>query len=226
LHSEHGEIQVWGFAESEGPPNWQILHYLLRKRWTKQGAKSVNDVIGCYDDLGSANLKDPKQHWVTKIWSNVTRVPRKDAFHGMKLVTNSTDGASHPLHESFCQDFTDCILFFEKSSIEAAAKQYVRENPNTRMEVTWMEGIKLKRWKQKMYNQSRYRAVAARKVHQTLDKFKEEDKKYVAKGFWSYFRMATPKSQSTEQEIEAFISYIERGDYEDPLQWKHMSFSH
>jgi hypothetical protein len=154
-------------------------------------------------------LKDPKQHLVTKIGSNGRRVPWKDELHGVKLFTNSTDGASHPLHiEMFCQEeLTDCVF----SSLRSLALKLQQSNMSRRIQIQeWRligwKWLKVEMMERKDISQS---VLLVRKVIlRVLEKFREEDRTNVAEGFQSYFQISMPKSQSMEQEIELFVSHI------------------
>ncbi len=63
---EYGDILTFAFAESKGPKNWQVLHDILRKRCEKRGQYFLNQVSAGYDELGSGNLKNPRDHWFAK----------------------------------------------------------------------------------------------------------------------------------------------------------------
>jgi hypothetical protein len=103
LFGEYGDIVSFAFAPSEGPDYWQVLHWFLRRHCKNKGYQLVQEVIGGWDDLGSTNFKNPKDHWFAKVWPNLHRAPWKDVMHGVSLVTKSTHGGSHPMHAWFCQ---------------------------------------------------------------------------------------------------------------------------
>jgi hypothetical protein len=142
VFGEYGDIQFWGAAEDEGPSNWQVAHFLVMKRCERMGAKALLDVVNGYDDLGSGNLKKPTDHWFATIWRNVSRAPRKDPFHGVQLVTKSTYGSSHPLHQWFCQKLTGCLMNFVSED-----DMYTTEHKNIWTSIPappWMwQGIRL-----------------------------------------------------------------------------------
>ncbi len=80
---DSGDILTYAFAESEGPANWQALHYFLMRRCSSMGHRALHDVVDGYDDLGSMNQKDPSKHWFATILPHVKRAPRNEPFHGL-----------------------------------------------------------------------------------------------------------------------------------------------
>ena len=136
VYGEYGDVLFYAFAESEVPGNWQAVHYFLKRHCERMGAKELLDVVDGYDDLGSM-LDDPTKHWFPAIWTNVERAPRKDPFHGVKLVFNSTYGSSHPMHQWFCDRLTGCLLYFLPEAKEIVASEYSKKS--TMFPLMWLE---------------------------------------------------------------------------------------
>lgn len=223
IYGEYGDIVYFALCDNEGPQNWQLCHYFLMRRCERMGHKFLHAVVDGYDDLGSGTLKDPSQHWFAKIWPAVKRAPRKDHWHGCDLVLRNTTGPSHPIHDEFSKKLHGALLYFLKPDIDKAIKQCMRENPSMRPEVAEMHVLNEQKWKRKMHNASR-KSIAQRQLVEAARQWaKNESAKYEADGFPPYFRKATPKSRSTDQEIDFLISHIDRQDYQDPFPPHQMS---
>jgi hypothetical protein len=98
-------------------------------------------VVAGYDDLGSGNFNNPRDHWFAKIWPKVEQAPRKDTWQGVTLVTRLANGASHPLNDGFSKELTHCLFWFAWSSIIQASTEYLKEVPNATPEVAHLDVI-------------------------------------------------------------------------------------
>jgi hypothetical protein len=141
---QQDSITTFAFAESEGPRNWQVLHYFLWKPSEKRGQYVLNQAVAGYDDLGSGYFSNPCGHWFAKIWPKVEQATRKDTWHGVTLVTRSTDGASHPLNDGFSKELACCLLRFTWSSIVEVSREYLKKKSSVTPQVAWLDVVPMR----------------------------------------------------------------------------------
>ena len=220
IAGEYGHILSYAFAKGEGREEWQIMHFFLHRRCSDTERCRV---IGGYDDLGSGTSIKTTNHWFPRIWENVKRPPGKDPFHGIKLVTDSTYGASHDLHKTCCGKVTNVLMTYDKKSLEETVKQYSKKN-NVPIELARKTVTTETTWKSKIYNKTRPIAEQKRAAERARDELQAIDYEMQEEGHPPYFKLDNGKRIGTQTQFKYFISHIERGDYQDPLKCKQMSF--
>lgn len=163
-----------------------------------------------------------------------TRPPQhKDAFHGMKLVTESTCGPAHDMHQWFCKELSGCILAHVDKDIDDLTKRHIIENEieldhaGKAWKMARLDVLRDKTWRGRMRNHCFPRIVQASRVQKLLDDARKMDQKYMDEGFPRYLRKGNEKvkTRDTEVEIKNLLVHINKGDYEDPFGPSGMSFS-
>ena len=86
-------------------------------------------------------MTDPTSHWVTALWTNVTRAPYKDLMHGQKKVFAATRRHSHELHREFTSMVRDCCMLGDVKS--QSIFDYYRKKETGELSLNPLAGISM-----------------------------------------------------------------------------------
>lgn len=168
---------------------------------------------------------DPSQHWITLIFSGISRAPLKDVFHACKKVTDSVDQKS-PLYESFCQRVSSLVLKNDEDSERIALAAFLDKNgPMGNREMARREMLKKPSYKKAIVNSIQPNANLEAEVEQLIRDFQKEDDGLKLQAMLETSGKHPPffskdvdgRSRGTKTELENFVRHGLRGCYDDPL---------
>jgi hypothetical protein len=125
----HERMLNWGFIESEGPIVFRWLQYFLHQQLIHlHGKEAVKEVRLGTSVTCCEGLDDPhKHHWFMTLWPEAEEPPKKDVFHGEKLLNESTQGPSHPLHLIFVKANENAFIKYQDKSKRKVYRLYKHE---------------------------------------------------------------------------------------------------
>jgi hypothetical protein len=229
LWGEYGHILFWAIAEDETQMHIKRINYFVRER--ARAAGRINETKWAYSDVCCENFNNRKEHWFAKLWPKATEAPFKDPFHGIKMVCDSTVGASHDLHNNFAAGMSNALFGFKMESIRDAVKDLRGKNPTMNPEEAKAEVLRSGYYRKRMYNYVRHNLTAANDTMTLYNKTDQLDKEAATKArqqgnkYQKYFLGEIPgKRRGTEYEIQNFLYHLQKGCYRDPLPPEQMSY--
>ena len=88
----------------------------------------------------------------------------------MKMVTDATGGADHPLHAQFCRELSKAVLPFTAESKRAAIQAAIKENSSYTQETAALAVVASNsKWGQKMNNYVEDPDVGCVRVQELFD---------------------------------------------------------
>jgi hypothetical protein len=229
-----GHVLFWAFAEQEDMKSWQRINLLLAKRSMHidpTGALAKLVVHAYSDTCCGDSPKDPTKHWLGWIYPNVKRAPGKDAFHGCKMITGSTN-PKHELHDAFCKRVSKLVLQNDQDSEDAAFAAYQKSvDKSSDRELARRHMLSNNSYKKCIMNASVPSVVAVRRANELYDEFKKKDDdlrqasifQHGEHHYKAYFtKEIHGKQRGTKNEIDNFIYHSKNGCYDDPLPTSEM----
>jgi hypothetical protein len=92
----------------------------------KQNKHDNQNIIAACDDTCCQQLEDPAEHFITLLFKSHPRVPLKDIWHGVQVVSRQTAGFGHILHDSFIGGLWEIVLKWDKDSSDNALDHYMK----------------------------------------------------------------------------------------------------
>jgi hypothetical protein len=228
VFGEDGHIISFAFAESETDENIQRLLYFIRKQMLRLGGQhSVDAVISAYSDVCCENVTDVEKHWYVRMFPNATS-PRKDLFHGLKLVTEETVSGTHPLNAAFCKGLRDCFLKWDEDSVNEALAMFLKDDNGGKglvHEVARSNMLQTRRYTEGIKNfvddnreEAEKKALELYKTIAAQDTRMAEAAKREGKAYRRYLKQPIEGVQrGTEAHLENFLVHYQKGCFKDPL---------
>lgn len=209
VFGEYGHCLSFAFSSSEADCVIQRLIMFIRRRILRLGGMLLlREVIALYSDTCCEELKDPSQHWATKIFPSVTRAPLKDLFHGVTACLRGFDGPAHPLHNAFKSQLWEAMLLQETESFEMNLTCYMQnEGKGLVREVAASEMMKLQKYRESIYNYTNPNpASAAKQIKDAFQAIAAQDSQFAAatktsnRKYRRFVKPYVPINRSTSQQ--------------------------
>jgi hypothetical protein len=192
-----------------------------------EGEKAVDAVISAYTDVCCENVIQVEIHWFVRVFPQAT-FPQKDPFHALKLVMEETSGASHGLHVSFCRGLRNCLLKWDKTSVDKALNIFMKDERDGKKlvhEVAKSNMLETARYTEGVMNYIKSdRSLVEKEALELFDNIRSKDLVLAksAKGAnWPYQRYIKKEvegiQRGTEAHLNNFLVHLQKGCYEDPL---------
>lgn len=227
----YGNILYWAFADSEDDKCWQRIMIILAERSLRidpTGA-TVKETLAIYSDTCHGSLKDPKEHWITKIFPSVSRAPYRDNFHSQKMVTGSMNKAN-PLYPAICGELARALLKNDPITERLAVRAYMKNEKSTlSRELAKKQMLQKKPYRASIMRypptiEARISSIRRigekylRKDEEHAEAAKREENKYAR----LFSKQVDGKQRGTKYEIENLCRHIELGCNDYPLPMEQM----
>lgn len=227
----YGNVLYWAFADSEDEKHWQRIMMILAERSLRidpTGA-AAKELMAVYSDTCHGSLKDPKKHWITKIFPSVDRAPYRDNFHSQKMVTGSMN-KTNPLYPAICSDLARAMLKNDPGTERIAVSAYMKNEKSTlARDLAKKEMLQKKPYKASIMRYPESRDARISNIRRIGEKYSRKDEEYAEaakRGDTKYVRLFSKqidgKQRGTEYEIENLCRHIELGCNDYPLPMEEM----
>jgi hypothetical protein len=200
------------------------------------GQAAVDQVIAGYSDVCCQQLKDPQDHYSTKLFRCVERALIKDPWHLVRGVLDETTGFSHPLYEPFRNMMWSNLLKWDKES-EKEALAHFREYHEEGKRINTHELAREQMYKTAQYKNSIYNFIEpdGRKILNDTkagyEKLKAQDLAMAAeaatdrKSYQYFFKKEVFGIQrGTQRALENYYSHLLKNCQQDLMPMHEMSY--
>ncbi len=148
--------------------------------------------------------------------------------------TNETAGANHCLHVSFCRGLRNCLLKWDKVSVNDALDIFMKDEKGGKglvREVAKSNMLETRRYMEGIMNYVEHnRDLVENEAMEVFNNIKSKDMalaeaaKQAKRPYRSYIKKPVEGVQrGTEAHLENFLKHVQKGCYEDPLPVKEMN---